>query len=115
MRPPIFVVDDAGDLQMFESAERACSFAESPDVEEGVYKAAYDADGTRLEFYVTKPTKRSRFLWWTTLQLTPVSIRALESQPSGAEDLRQLLSRAVPGAPARAGLEELVALARRQL
>src|SRR5262245_39698417 len=76
----------------FATPEAACSYVESPDVEDGVYRAVYDAEGTRLAFEVRLPTERARFLFfWTVLKLTPVSLRALEEQPTGSEELRSLL------------------------
>jgi uncharacterized protein with FMN-binding domain len=87
MRPPIFIVEVNGDVIACESAERAETTVESVDVEDGEYRAAYDADGRLLELRVSAPTKRSRW----GIELTPVRLVAVEDEPRHGADLHAAL------------------------
>ncbi|HKC60187.1 MAG TPA: hypothetical protein VKB92_08885 [Myxococcales bacterium] len=95
MRPPIFVVEVNGDITVHDSVGAAEGSVESVDVEDGEYRAAYDAAGRLLEFRVETPTKRRKWTllpFVTEIELTPVRLIAAEPRPSHPSDFRAVLA-----------------------
>lgn len=115
MTPPIFVICENGDLLMFASAKEACAYAESPDVESGEYPAAYDAEGHRLVLEVLEPTRVHRGWFVESIQLTPVTIRAVSETPDGIDELRRVLMDKLANHTADVSLVDLVTEAQRAL
>lgn len=109
MKPPIFILERNGDLSAYATAGEACASMESVDVEDGEYRA-FDAEGRVLRIEPEAPTRRGRW----SLTLSPLSLVPGEEQPSGQEQLRAALMRALPDPPATA-LAALVEHARRTL
>ncbi|MGE5049292.1 MAG: hypothetical protein ACM3PC_12020 [Deltaproteobacteria bacterium] len=60
MRPPVFIVEINGDVTAYDTAQAAESAVESVDVEDGEYRAVYDADGRLLDLHVAAPTRRHK-------------------------------------------------------
>jgi hypothetical protein len=108
MKAPIFVVCADDEVLVYEEPTRALQYTESPDVEGGEYLAVFDADGRRFELHVAEPTRRRKGPLLNSIELTPVTFRALEETPTGADDLRRILAERLPDAPPGAPLEELV-------
>jgi hypothetical protein len=110
IRPPVFVVDGE-DVSVYDSLEDAMGALEGVDVEDGLY-AVYDADGRRIALKGVG-VKRSRFI----VEVGLVQVESIEAEPTGADELGQLLLRfgrhsgwdVNEGTP----LAELVELARR--
>lgn len=86
IRPPVFVVE-GGDVSAYDSLAGAMATLEGVDVEDGLY-SVYDADGRRI---VLKGVgvQRSRF----TVDVGLVQVESIESEPTGADALRQSLLR----------------------
>lgn len=108
MRPPIFILCADGELLAYSDPERALRYVESPDVEGGEYPTVFDADGLRLKLEPIEPTKTRKRWFITSITLTPVALRALEAQPTGADELRVLLLERFPDADPGIGLQDLV-------
>src|SRR4051794_18504535 len=106
MKPPFFIVCADGEVLVYEDAERALRYVESPDLESGEYPAAFDAEGRRLRLEVKEQTRRKRSVFGTSIELTPVILQALEHSPTGADELRALLVKHMPGVASEAQLGE---------
>lgn len=95
MRAPLIFLGPDGpwDLQVFQSAEEAMSYAEPPDVLSGEYgDHGWDADGKPVAL-VTKPSEKQPGLIGKLLGLQPrleVEVRELEI-PTEPEMLRKAL------------------------
>ncbi len=95
--PPI-IVDESGDVDVFESVQYAESYLEAIDVEKRRF-VAYDKEGRLLELLPTS---------------TRITIRSAEEQPNHADDLKNLLLKFLSRVGvssdwlAEASLEELV-------
>lgn len=111
MTPPIFIQCADGEVLAYELPDRALRYVESPDVESGEYVAVFDADGRRFKLDVVEPTRRRKGLFGTSIELTPVTFKSLEDKATGADDLRALLVKHMPGVAPSAPLSELVQLA----
>lgn len=86
IRPPVFVVE-GGDVSAYESLQGAMDAIEGVDVEDGLY-AVYDADGRRIVLRGVG-VQRSRF----TVDVGLVRVESVESEPTGADELRRSLLR----------------------
>ena len=86
IQPPVLVVDGE-DVSVYDSLADAMAALEGVDVEDGLY-SVYDADGRRI---VLKGVglQRSRF----TVDVGLVQVESIESEPTGADELRQSLLR----------------------
>jgi hypothetical protein len=108
MRAPLFVICVNGDVLVFRDPEAALRWVESPDVESGEYVAVFDADGRRFKLDVIEPTRRRKGLFGTSIELTPVTFKSLEDKATGADELRALLVKQMPGVAPSAPLSDLV-------
>lgn len=88
MKPPI-IVNDHGDVSIFQSIEDAERYLESPDVLENRY-AAYDSEGRLLTLKAPKP-ETSKFLGIQLISVDKVAISSDESQPQHSEVLKDVL------------------------
>lgn len=86
LKPPIFVWAP-NDLMAFESGEAAEKSLEAVDVENGVYAAAYDAQGLLLKFRMTEPAKRGAF----SVYGGRFTIEPAEEKPTHMGDLEKVL------------------------
>jgi len=83
LEPPIFIWDP-NDLSAFESAEAAGKYLEAVDVETGVYKAAYDAQGRLLKLLTVKNDR-------PLMGGKVVRVEAAEEEPTHGADLDEIL------------------------
>lgn len=98
MRPPI-IIDEHGDISIFQSVEDAARYIEPIDVRKNEY-VAYDSSGFLLELVPTEP-----------LASIPGYLSALPQQDQLDQALRSFVER-VSGAPVPTqitSLEELLA------
>lgn len=86
LKPPIFVWEP-NDLSAYESPEAAEKHLEAVDVEDGVYAAAYDAQGLLLKFRIIEPTKRGAF----SVSGGRFTIEPAEEHPTHMTDLETIL------------------------
>ena len=86
IRPPVFVVE-GGDVSAYDSLADAMAALEGVDVEDGLY-SVYDADGRRIVLRGVG-VRRSKF----TVDVGLVQVESVESEPTGADELRQSLLR----------------------
>ena len=84
IRPPVFVVDGEN-VSVYDSLRDAMAALEGVDVEDGLY-SVYDAEGRRIALKGVG-VKRSRFV----VEVGLVQVESIESEPGGAEELRQSL------------------------
>jgi len=87
MKPPIIVVYEPGDVNIFQSIEDAERYLESPDVDQLI---AYDSEGRFLDLKVPE-SKGLSFLGIGVIPVTKVTISSAESQPAHIEDLQEIL------------------------
>jgi len=85
-KPPIFIWEP-NDLSAFESQEAAEKSLETVDVEDGVYTAAYDAQGLLLRFRVIERTRRLL----GTVSGGKFTIEPAEEHPTHMADLEAIL------------------------
>jgi hypothetical protein len=91
LRPPI-IVDAKTEIFLFRTIEGAAAYLEAIDVRNGEYSAAYDSEGRRIALHPKSVIRRTLLgLFRTRVEL--VDLQPLESEPSHAVELTQLLRR----------------------
>lgn len=98
------MIDEGGELMMFEDVHCARRYLEPQDVDAGLYRRSFDASGRYLEIGTVGGG-----------DVNPVTIRIAEGRPTGRDDLRKALAASLPGARPEDDLEELVERATREL
>lgn len=88
MKPPI-IVNDHGDVSIFQSVEDVERYLESPDVLENRY-SAYDSEGRLLVLKAPKP-QTGKFFGIQSISVDKVAISSDESQPQHSEALKEVL------------------------
>lgn len=117
--PPLIVKSDDG-LALFGSVDSARVYLEVPDVEDGLYGPAYDAQGRLITIRVPaevmqpQPSGALRRLAWnlTGGVFAPVEIEVAEEVPAHERELMDLLREVLEPDTSRSwDREALVALA----
>jgi hypothetical protein len=115
MKGPFFLVCADGDVLAFDTASALTSYTESPDVDGGEYKGAFDSDATPLRLVVAGSTGHSTLVGVKIVALAPVRLEAGQVSTSSKEALKSELARALGLADVSMPFEELVAVASKQL
>jgi hypothetical protein len=98
---PLVVGSDDG-LKLFRSVEAARGWLELPDVEDGVYGPAFDAEGRLLRIELPaeasdpEPPRGPRRITWRLFRgSNPIRVRLLEEHPTHQSQLVELLASAL--------------------
>ena len=81
MKLPI-IVEEHGDLLVFQNVESACLYLESVDVLNSEY-VAYDAEGLIVELSVIEKTRRSKVFGETKIESVEISQSGATENRSG--------------------------------
>ena len=85
MKPPI-IIDESGDVAIFETAETASVYLEPPDIINEEY-VAYDSEGRLLKLSLSDSRMPINY------ERMKIIIEPTEAEPSHASDLRKILMR----------------------
>lgn len=88
MRPPFVLVDNTGDIEVFDTVQELEQYAEPVDVRLNEY-VAYDAEGRLLDLRCEEVVS-GRFL---RVRLSVVRVVEAEQEPAHLDDLRRSLLR----------------------
>lgn len=88
MRPPFVLVDNTGDIEVFDTVQELEQYAEPVDVRLNEY-VAYDAEGRLLDLRCEEVVG-GRFL---RVRLSVVRVVEAEQEPAHLDDLRRSLLR----------------------